>query len=154
MPTVGAYYSFDHGTHTAHIRVFLSVPDTARDEGISANGQTQHQRTANIWLAVTSSNALFLRRIAESSHPRIIFNNGQGGYLSYWRLQGCKTESRMWLRCTDLYYARGVQGVLPMRVESPTSQLDPPSVTPLSVAGCGRLQLGVPQWATSVDYCK
>ena len=26
--------------------------------------------------------------------------------------------------------------------------------TPLSVAGCGRLQLGVPHWATSVDYCK
>ena len=27
-----------------------------------------------------------------------------------------------------------------------TSQLDPPSLTPLSVAGCGRLQLGVPIW--------
>ena len=31
-----------------------------------------------------------------------------------------------------------------------TSQLDLPSLTPLSVAGCGRLQLGVPHWATSV----
>ena len=31
-----------------------------------------------------------------------------------------------------------------------TSQLDLPSLTPLSVAGCGRLQLGVPYWATSV----
>ena len=30
------------------------------------------------------------------------------------------------------------------------SQLDLPSLTPLSVAGCGRLQLGVPHWATSV----
>ena len=31
-----------------------------------------------------------------------------------------------------------------------TSQLDLPSLTPLSVAGCARLQLGVPHWATSV----
>ena len=31
-----------------------------------------------------------------------------------------------------------------------TSQLDLPSLTPLSVAGCGRQQLGVPHWATSV----
>ena len=29
-----------------------------------------------------------------------------------------------------------------------------PSLTPLSVAGCGRLQLGAPHWATSVNYCK
>ena len=39
--------------------------------------------------------------------------------------------------CTDLYYARGSQGVLPMRVEGATSQLDLPSLTPLSIAGCG-----------------
>ena len=49
--------------------------------------------------------------------------------------------------CTDLYSARGAQGVLPMRVEGATSRLDLPSLTPLSVAGCGRLQLGVPHWA-------
>ena len=30
------------------------------------------------------------------------------------------------------------------------SQLDLPSLTPLSVAGCGQLQQGVPHWATSV----
>ena len=41
-----------------------------------------------------------------------------------------------------------------MRVGGATSQLDPPSLTLLSVAGCGRLQLGVPHLATSVDYCK
>ena len=41
------------------------------------------------------------------------------------------------LKCTDLYYARGAQGVLPMRVGGATSQLDLPSLTPLSVAGCG-----------------
>ena len=41
------------------------------------------------------------------------------------------------LRCTELYYARGAQGVLPMRVGGATSELDLPSLTPLSVAGCG-----------------
>ena len=41
------------------------------------------------------------------------------------------------LRFTDLYYARGAQGVLPMRVGVAISQLDLPSLTPLSVAGCG-----------------
>ena len=41
-------------------------------------------------------------------------------------------------------FIRGAQGVLPMRVRGATSQLDLPSVRPLSVAGCGRLQLGVP----------
>ena len=56
--------------------------------------------------------------------------------------------------CTDLYYARGAHGTLPMRVGGATSQLGLPSLTPLSVASCGRLQLGVPHWATSVDYCK
>ena len=39
---------------------------------------------------------------------------------------------------------RGAQGGLPMSVEGATSQLDLPSLTPLSDAGCGRLQLGVP----------
>ena len=35
-----------------------------------------------------------------------------------------------------------------------TSQLDLPSLTAWSVASCGQLQLGVPHWATSVDYCE
>ena len=58
------------------------------------------------------------------------------------------------LRCTDLYYARGAQGVLSMRVGGAKSQLDLPSLTPLSVAGCGWLQLEAPQWAASVHYWK
>ena len=43
------------------------------------------------------------------------------------------------LQCltTGSYYARGAQGVLPMRVGGATSQLDRPSLTPLSVARCG-----------------
>ena len=56
--------------------------------------------------------------------------------------------------CTDLYCARGAQGVLPMRMGLTASQLDVPSLTPLSVAGCGRLQLGVTHWATSVALLK
>ena len=38
---------------------------------------------------------------------------------------------------TDLYHARGAQGVLPLRVGGATSQLDLPSLMPFSVADCG-----------------
>ena len=41
-----------------------------------------------------------------------------------------------------------------MRVGGATNELDLLSLTPLSVADCVRLQLGVPHWATSVDYWK
>ena len=40
------------------------------------------------------------------------------------------------------------QGVLPMREGGATSQLNLSSLTPFSVAGLGRLQLGVPHGAT------
>ena len=40
------------------------------------------------------------------------------------------------------------------KVGGATSQLDLPSLTPLSVTGCGWLQQGAPHWATSVNYCK
>ena len=43
---------------------------------------------------------------------------------------------------------RGAQGVLPCVQWGVTdSQLDLPSLTSLSVAGSGRLQLGAPHWA-------
>ena len=73
----------------------------------------------------------------------------QGGCLA---CCGCTLGSRR--GCTDLYCARGAQGVLHIRVGGATSQLDLPSLTPLSAAGCGWLQLGVPHWAASVQYCK
>ena len=38
-----------------------------------------------------------------------------------------------------------------MWVGGAIGQLDLPSLTPLSVASCSRLQLGVAHWATSVD---
>ena len=41
--------------------------------------------------------------------------------------------------------------VLLMRVEGANSQLDLPSLTPLSEADCGQLQLGALHWATSVE---
>ena len=50
---------------------------------------------------------------------------------------------------------RGAQGGTALcRVGGATNQLDLPSLTPLSVADCGRLQLGAPHWATTVNYCK
>ena len=50
---------------------------------------------------------------------------------------------------------RGAQGGLPCVGWGVRScQLDLPSLTPLSVAGCGRPQLGAPYLATSVNYCK
>ena len=51
--------------------------------------------------------------------------------------EGCKIESRLFLSCADLYYARSTQGVLHMRVRGSTRELDLLSLTPLSVAGCG-----------------
>ena len=47
-------------------------------------------------------------------------------------------------------FARGIQGALLMRVGVTASPLDLPSLTPLYVAGCGRLHLGVAHWATSL----
>ena len=46
------------------------------------------------------------------------------------------------------------QGMVPIMVGGATSQLNLRSLMPLSVGGCGRLQLRVPNRATSVDYCK
>ena len=56
---------------TQNLLLFKS--NTARDEGISANSPTQHWRTAIFWLPVTSSHALFLRRIEQSSQPVLFF---------------------------------------------------------------------------------
>ena len=47
-----------------------------------------------------------------------------------------------------------LRGTALCRVGGATSELDLPLLTPLSVAGCGRLQLGAPHWATSVNYCR
>ena len=55
-----------------------------------------------------------------------------------------KIDSPLSYDCTDLYYALGTEGILPMRVVGETSQLDLQSLMPLSIAGSGLLQPGVP----------
>ena len=42
------------------------------------------------------------------------------------------------------------RGTAMCRVGGNGQSLDLPSLAPLYVAGCGRLQLGAPHWATSV----
>ena len=52
-------------------------------------------------------------------------------------------------------WASGVQGVLSYEGRGVTaSQLVPPSLTPLSVAGCGRLKLGAARGLLQDHYCK
>ena len=64
------------------------------------------------------------------------------------RPTGC---TNLVIRSPHLRYASGAQGVLPCEGLGVTaSQLYLPSLTPLSVAGCGRLQPGAAHWATSV----
>ena len=54
-------------------------------------------------------------------------------------------------QASHVLYTNGAQGVLPCEERGVTaSQLDLPSLTPLSVAGCGRLQLEAAHWATWV----
>ena len=69
-------------------------------------------------------------------------------------VEGCRVDPR--LRLNRITLCKNSQGVLPMRVGGATSELDLRSLTPLSVASCGRLQLGIHHWATptSVDYCQ
>ena len=68
------------------------------------------------------------------------------------KLQG---RSQMWLRLHRFILCTRLSGsTAHERVVLPMSQLDLPSLTPLWLAGCGRLKLGVQQWATSVDYWK
>ena len=83
----------------------------------------------------------------KSGHSYPEWPHRQGGWLA--------------LRRHRLYYAQGAQGGTAhvdggtAHVDGgATSQLDLPSLTPLSVVGCGRLQLGVHNLATSVDCCK
>ena len=61
----------------------------------------------------------------------ILVAHRQGGCLA---CCGCTFDS--YWGGIDLYYARGAQGVLRMRAGGATSQLDLPSLMPLSGAGC------------------
>ena len=63
--------------------------------------------------------------------------SGRKGKVVASHAEGCKvarSNPGCGPSCTDLHYARGAHGVVPMRVGGATSQLDLPSLTPLSVA--------------------
>ena len=47
--------------------------------------------------------------------------SGRVGKVVASHAEGCKIQSRLGLSCTDLYYARGAQGVQPMRVGGATN---------------------------------
>ena len=53
------------------------------------------------------------------------------------------------LDCVRICMCKWRSGALPCKGGATASQLDQPSLTPLSIAGSGRLQLGVAYWATS-----
>ena len=63
--------------------------------------------------------------------------------------KGCRVNSRLRLH-TLMLCMRHSGGTAHERGRGVTSQLDL-SLMQLSIAGCGRLQLGVPHWVASVD---
>ena len=128
VPCVGVYFNSEiccvwcHGltnsTHpTLHTSIFgrgnrqnhrclftldlrLCKSNTARDERISTNSQTQYWRTAIFWLSVNSSHSLFLRWIEESSQlspwlhqcPPICYHF----YWPYFKIDIIGISSHMW----------------------------------------------------------
>ena len=106
----------------------------------------------SMWL-LKCSNTLLLHNRCLQRLPRIYDTlSGRIGKVVASHAKGCRVTTR--LRLHRLILCTKHSGVLPMRVWGATSQLDLLPLTPLSVSGCGRLQLGVLCLATSVDYCK
>ena len=60
------------------------------------------------------------------------------------------TAASLMICSPHLHYASGARGVLQCEVYGSASQLNLSFLTPLVVAGCGRVQLGAAHWATSV----
>ena len=139
-------YSQEAGTGPAHIPYSISL------------GHFINFIPADATSAITSADTSC--RISNiSSFIPGSFNytlSGRIGKVVASHAEGCKVADRIpalaelhrFILCT------GAQGVLPVRVRGVTSQLDLPSLMPLSVADYGRLQLAVPHWAVSVDFCK
>ena len=106
----------------------------------------------NLKLNLTKLNAISISIICTLS--------GRTGSALAWRSEGRTFASQsvqkvLWFAARiELCNTWSSGGTALCRVEGATSQLDLPSLTPLSVAGCGRLQLGVFHYATSVNYCK
>ena len=73
-------------------------------------------------------------------------------YRTFLHVDGCKVESRSVVAELHRFilFMRHSGGTA-HEDGGATSQLDLPSLMPLSISGCGRLQLGVPHLVTSVD---
>ena len=81
--------------------------------------------------------------------------SGRTGGALVWHTRGSEFEPRFLQQFLRLYSAftpcnMWSSGGTAHEGGGETSQLDLPSLTPLYVAGCGRLQQAVPHWTTSV----
>ena len=76
----------------------------------------------------------------------VVWPQWQGGCLPCWLLPDRFPAEAALIYTMDEGALHEMAGV--------TSQFDLLSLMPSYVAGCGRLQLLVPHWAASVDYCK
>ena len=117
-----------------------SVPHTQYRQG-------HRQDLMRMQHAHTHIQFIFLEGYPERPHRQCV------GLVARWsRVRVPVAAASLMIYVRHLHRAiRGAQGVLPCVGWYVTaSQLDLPSVTPLSVADCGRLQLGAPHWATSV----
>ena len=96
-----AHFQVKIHTHTRHISTFfqsdlrLLQRNTVQDEGISTNSQTQHWRTTNIWLVVTSLHSLFYLRSQNRVNEALFFK-------PWWRYYVCCTKSGV-TRCTPFW---------------------------------------------------
>ena len=79
--------------------------------------------------------------------------NGRIGKMVASHAEGCKV-ARSNSGCGRFILCTRGSGGTTHDCGGVTIQLDLQTLTPLYVASSGRLQLGVPHWATSVDYCK
>ena len=76
--------------------------------------------------------------------------NGRTGKVVSSHAEGCKVARSNPAELHRFFLCTRRSGLLLVRVGDATSQLDLPSLTLLSVTGCGRLQPEVSHWATSV----
>ena len=113
------------------------------------------------WLRTSEGIILHLRGLFTNQVNSFIHEFIHAEYLLFriydwftiWPIVFLEINARLWVFYFTLVWCDQSIGPL-CRVGGATSQLDLPSLTPLSIAGCGWLQLGAPHWATSVNYCK
>ena len=94
----------------------------------------------------TKSSHISIDHHTKSSYISIAVERGSEGYAD-------RVPQNKFVICAPppefAPYTSGAQGIAPLNSEGVmASQLDLPSLTSFSVAGCGRLQLGAANWAT------